>query len=240
MSHEPSDFLNELQAPLTQLASDLVFLRNRLDSLSPDDIRNALDLCVSHVKQMRQLVGSLDGFAGQPTPSYMIADIHDIIRDAISVVNEDADRHCVRITLTAAPMLVRCDMDVGMMRQVLMNLLRNAIEAMPHGGAINIRTHLRNGRTSTPPVVLIQIGDTGTGITSADLRRIFRPRYSTKRRGIGMGLPYCRQAVEEHGGQIRITSPGVDQGTIVTVSMPVRSSRPTGDKPPQPQQQPSA
>ena len=229
-AHAAADVLNELPSPLTQLASDLLFIRNRADALRPDDLRAALDLCIGHVKQMRQLVGSLEGFGGQPTPNYVIADIHDIIRDAISVVSEDLERQCVRLTLSAAPMLVRCDLDVGIMRQVLINLLRNAIEAMPHGGAITVRTSVRNGRPAAVPVVLIQIGDSGVGISSADLRRVFRPRYSTKRGGIGLGLPFCRQAVDEHGGQIRITSPGIDQGTVVTVSIPARSCRPIADK----------
>ena len=227
--HAANSVLNELPAPLTQLASDLLFIRNKLGSLRPEDVREALDLCLNHVKQMRQLVGSLEGFGGQPTPRCVIAEVHDIIRDAISVISDEIERHNVRITLTAAPMLVRCDLDVGIMRHVLVSLLRNAIEAMPHGGAVTIRTNVRNGRMGAPTVVLIHIGDTGVGITSADLRRVFRPRYSTKRRGIGMGLPFCRQAVEEHGGQVRISSPGVDQGTVVTVSLPVRSARPLTD-----------
>jgi signal transduction histidine kinase len=68
-------------------------------------------------------------------------------------------------------------------------------------------------------LVFVEIADTGVGISEADLRLVFRPLFSTMPRGTGLGLSFCRQAVEEHGGEIRLASRGRDRGTIATVSL---------------------
>jgi signal transduction histidine kinase len=68
----------------------------------------------------------------------------------------------------------------------------------------------------------IEIADTGAGIAEADLRKVFRPLFTTKLRGAGLGLAFCRQAVEEHGGEIRLSSRGRGHGTVAVISLPVR------------------
>jgi signal transduction histidine kinase len=74
----------------------------------------------------------------------------------------------------------------------------------------------------TGPAAIIDVLDTGVGILQPDLRRVFRPLFSTKPRGAGLGLSFCRQTVEEHGGLITLRSPGRDRGTHVTISLPLR------------------
>ena len=74
----------------------------------------------------------------------------------------------------------------------------------------------------SPAVVLIEIADSGVGIVESDLRRVFRPLFTTKPRGAGLGLSFCRQAVEEHGGEIHLMSRGRDRGTVALVSLPIR------------------
>jgi signal transduction histidine kinase len=115
-------------------------------------------------------------------------------------------------------------MDVRAIRQVLLNLLRNAMEAMPQGGRIEIGTSYRPPDRHGPATVLIEIADTGVGIPESDLRRVFRPLFSSKPRGAGLGLSYCRQVVEEHGGEIHLMSRGRDRGTVAFVSLPVRQT----------------
>jgi signal transduction histidine kinase len=92
---------------------------------------------------------------------------------------------------------------------------------MREGGRIWVSASL-SAADDGPGTVEIEIADTGVGIAEADLRRVFRPLFSTKRGGAGLGLSFCRQAVEEHGGEVRITTAGRGQGTTVCVSLPVR------------------
>ncbi|MCX6648981.1 MAG: PAS domain S-box protein [Candidatus Bathyarchaeota archaeon] len=103
--------------------------------------------------------------------------------------------------------------DAGLMRRVLDNLVANAVEAMPDGGEVTIRTSTGNG------VISIDVEDTGTGIPPDVAARLFGPFYSTKPKGLGLGLPFCKRAVEAHRGTLTFTSQkGV--GTTFTVTLP--------------------
>ncbi|MEQ8163820.1 MAG: ATP-binding protein, partial [Smithellaceae bacterium] len=94
--------------------------------------------------------------------------------------------------------------------QVILNIALNAIEAMPEGGTLTFRTF--KIKTGAGSAVGLIIGDTGCGITKESLKNIFKPFYTTKERGAGLGLAICRKIIKEHGGLINVKSaPG--QGT---------------------------
>ncbi|MFA5869754.1 MAG: sensor histidine kinase, partial [Candidatus Bathyarchaeia archaeon] len=95
------------------------------------------------------------------------------------------------------------------------NLVTNAVEAMPEGGRLAIRTSVENGN------VCIDVEDTGVGIPPEATPRIFDTFYSTKPKGLGLGLPFCRRAVEAHGGTLTFTSKK-GAGTTFTVTLPTR------------------
>jgi two-component system, NtrC family, sensor kinase len=102
--------------------------------------------------------------------------------------------------------------------------LKNAMEAMPLGGRIDVKTSYRAGAPHEPDAVVIEVADTGIGISESDMRKVFRPLFSTKPRGAGLGLSFCRQAVEDHGGAIRLATRGKDRGTVAIVSLPIRQA----------------
>lgn len=218
--------VRQIPAPLAGLASNLRFLRSAVDDLNAEEVKQAVDMSLLHIKQLRQLVGTIAGFQGHAPASFEIANLHDVIRNAVDAVSDEAGRQSVRVNLSLDRASIRCEMDVPMMRDTLVNLLRNAIEAMPDGGLLEVATRQRDGYGGRPPVVLIRVADTGVGIAPDNMRRIFRPLFSTKPRRLGLGLTFSRHAVEEHGGQIRLASAGPNQGTIATVSLPIRSARP--------------
>jgi signal transduction histidine kinase len=87
-----------------------------------------------------------------------------------------------------------------------------------------VRTTLRSAADGPLGSVLLEIADTGVGIAEADLRRVFRPLFSTKQRGLGLGLSFCRQTIEEHGGEIRLTSDGRGRGATAVIALPARQS----------------
>jgi signal transduction histidine kinase len=90
------------------------------------------------------------------------------------------------------------------MIQVMINIALNAIEAMPQGGNLTFRTS--KIETSAGLAVGITIRDTGTGISPDDVKNIFKPFYTTKERGVGLGLAICQKIIKEHGGSIRVKS----------------------------------
>jgi signal transduction histidine kinase len=103
--------------------------------------------------------------------------------------------------------------DYEQIKTCFSNLMINAVQAMPDGGALNVTLHPNDTH------LRIEFADNGPGIAAENLAQIFEPYYSTKETGIGLGLPLTKKIIEEHGGQISVASePG--QGTTFTVTMP--------------------
>jgi signal transduction histidine kinase len=221
MGQLAAGLLHEVSNPLASLGSNLLFVRDALPAGSNAALTQALDASLDQLEQMRQLLGTLSRLPGRTAPRYEIADAHQVIRQCVTFVSREAERRGVSILATSSTMAATCEIDVRLIKQVLLNLLKNAMDAMPNGGSITIRT-AQHTPEHEPAVIEIEVADTGTGIAECDLRRVFRPLFTTKHRGAGLGLSFCHQAVEEHGGSIRITTGGKDHGTTVGFSLPVR------------------
>ena len=224
MGQLAAGILHEVANPLAGIGSNLSFVRSALADGAPADVTLALETSLDQLDQMRQLLGTLSGFPGRTAPRFELADLHELVRRSIAFVEKDAERRRISIAVSFAMPSVACEMDARLIRQVLLNLLKNAMEAMPAGGRLEIRTSYRAGRPRQPASVGIEITDSGAGIAEADLRRVFRPLFSTKPRGAGLGLSFCRQTVEEHGGEIRLTSRGKGHGATALISLPVRQT----------------
>jgi signal transduction histidine kinase len=209
--------LHEVSNPLAGLGSNLVFVRGAMQGQA-HRLEQALDVSLEQLDAMRQLLGTLSGFPGRGVPAFQPTNLLDVLRRSAAFIRNEAQRCNVRIESSLPSSSIVCDLDVRMIRQVVLNVLKNAIEAMPDGGRLDLRARVDE---HDPATVTVEIADTGTGIADADLRKVFRPLFSTKPRGAGLGLSFCRQTVEEHGGQIRLTSPGLDRGTVVTITLPL-------------------
>jgi signal transduction histidine kinase len=223
MGQLAAGILHEVANPLTSLGSNLIYVRSALSQLDNAEIGTALDVSLEQLEQMRQLLGTLSGLPGRPAPRYEAADVHELVRRSVTFVAKEAERRHVALGVHFAAAAVTCEIDVRLIKQVLLNLLKNAIEAMPHGGRVDVTTR-GTPDERTPHSVTIEIADTGVGIPESDLRKVFRPLFSTKARGAGLGLSFCRQAVEEHGGEIRLNSRGNGHGTVAIVTLPVRQT----------------
>jgi len=224
MGQLAAGILHEVANPLAALGSNLVFVRDVLDERS-HALHQALDVSLEQLNQMRQLLGTLSGFPGRTSPRFETANLVDIVRRSLAFVDTETQRRRIHVEVCEAAPRIACQMDVRLIRQVLLNVLKNAMDAMPDGGRIEVRILERvpYGGTGVASAI-IEIGDTGLGIADTDLRKVFRPLFSTKPRGAGLGLSFCRQTIEEHGGCIRVTSPGVGRGTLVTIILPLRQS----------------
>jgi PAS domain S-box-containing protein len=228
MGQLAAGLLHEVSNPLTSLGSNLLFVRNALPASASAAVTQALDASLDQLEQMRQLLGTLSSFPGRAAPRYQLADLHQVIRECLTFITRDSERRRIWLEVSLSPAVVICEIDVRLMKQVLLNLLKNAMEAMNDGGRLAVRTS-QVACEGEPGCVVIEIADSGVGIAESDLRRVFRPLFSTKCRGAGLGLSFCRQTVEEHGGTIVINSTGKDQGTTVCMSLPVRQPRKQDD-----------
>jgi PAS domain S-box-containing protein len=175
------------------------------------------DLQVLHRAGQRvaRIAASLRSFARQSGGEHVRVDVNTIVDELLLLMRKPlaSDNIRVRVTLDrAAPTVLG---DPTALHQVLMNLLTNAREAMPHGGEIRIETTA----AERPGWLRLRVADSGQGIPADELSKIFDPFYTTKRTGTGLGLSVTYGIVQEHGGTIAVQSqPGV--GTSFTVELP--------------------
>jgi signal transduction histidine kinase len=216
--------MHEVSNPLSGLGSNLLFIRQSLGESHAPEVLQALDTSLDHLDQMRQILGTLSSFPVRRAPQYDVSDLNAVVERSVAFMAREAERRRIELATSFSSPALACEMDVRLIKQVLLNLLKNAMEATPEGGRIDVRTCYRARRRNDPSAAVIEVADSGIGIMESDLPKVFRPLFSTKPRGTGLGLSFCRQAVEEHGGNIRLSSRGRGQGTVATISLPVRQA----------------
>jgi signal transduction histidine kinase len=152
-------------------------------------------------------------------------DVRALIRSVVAECDAVFEHRHIQLTVQGDVPLPKIQGDAGALHRVMLNLLRNAVDAMPHGGAILIRVGTELRPPGSPRAVWIEIGDTGPGIPDDLMTRVFEPGVTTKARtqGAGLGLAICRQIVWAHRGQLDLRSK-TGQGTIARVTLPIKAS----------------
>ncbi|MBU1878844.1 MAG: hypothetical protein KJ734_07830, partial [Chloroflexi bacterium] len=165
------------------------------------------------------IIASLLDFVRVKLPLRRQVDLNAVVQEALARTPiPDAPRIEVVWQLDAALPPILADPD--QLFQVLGNLILNSIQAMPGGGRLVVGTAMAG-----PEWVAVSVADSGVGIPSENLDKLFEPLFSTKAQGIGLGLPLAKALVEGHGGSIAVQSAGVPgQGSIFTVRLPLGMS----------------
>lgn len=211
---------HEINNPITGILLTATSMQE--DAVQGTKDRENLDLIVRETQRCRDIVRGLLDFARQAPFQPTSEDLAEVVRRAVQIVSAQAAlaRIPVRVEL---PDLPRVSIDAKQMQQVFLNLLVNALDAMPDGGAIRIDGRAENGD------VVIDVTDTGMGIPPEHRARLFEPFFSTKEsKGTGLGLAIVWGIVEQHGGRIDVQSV-VGRGTTFSVRVPV-GGRPKGER----------
>jgi signal transduction histidine kinase len=165
---------------------------------------------------LNSVIGGFSDFAKMPAPEFAQVSINDIVEQGASLFRAQLaspGRPPVTLTLDLDASLRAMRGDGEQLRGVVQNLLLNAIDAMPQGGAIRVVTR-RDGE-----VVRIDVADTGQGMTEEERRRLFTPYYTTKQHGTGLGLAIVQSVVADHGGKIWVESER-GRGAIFHIELP--------------------
>jgi len=156
----------------------------------------------------------------RPVPARLTpGDINQVIRETMDLLRPEIDNRGVALDLQLAADLPSAPIDAGQIKQALVNLIKNAIQAMTKGGRLTLRTH------SVSEGVIITVADTGGGIPQEKINRIFEPFYTTKKKGSGLGLMIVQRIIREHGGRIELES-RVSHGTTFRIWLPLRERHP--------------
>lgn len=176
--------------------------------------RESMSHIMEQVDRIVALVNQLLIYA-QPTPPRIAhVDIASVIQSALADFAPSINKHKVSLSVTVPPALPPIRGDGTMVRQVLNSLLANALEAMPDGGILSVAAAPKGKHVS------LSITDTGPGISPEQLKRLFIPFHTTKKQGLGVGLPLVRRVLERMNGEIEISSV-VGQGTRILIQLPL-------------------
>jgi two-component system sensor histidine kinase HydH len=181
----------------------------------PQDERNSsfAQRIVTETQRLEKLVSDLLAYAKSNQESLAKVDLCEVIAHSVALLRHEAEQFNVNL-ITDCPDGILTGGNRDRLGQVLLNLGKNAIQAMPDGGTLRITAAVAGKRA------IISVCDDGQGISQENMKRAFEPFFTTKARGTGLGLALCKKIVEEHGGEITVQSV-VGEGTAVSITIPV-------------------
>jgi len=205
---------HDLKNPLAALLGAAQVLEGELTRAQQQEF---LKLVVEQAQRIRTLVEKYERL-GRVEPILSRVHINDVVERVVAAQRSIAHDGC-EIRMDLARPLPECDADPDLIAGMLENLLRNAIEAMPRGGSLCVRTSTESN-VSGGLVVVVSVADTGEGIEARRAERVFDDFFTTKTTGSGFGLAFVKRVALAHGGSVSLTSQP-HQGTTVSVRLPV-------------------
>ncbi len=209
---------HEIRNPLTGVRTTVQFVDSKL---APEDPRHEdLQEVIKELDRIEQIIGDLLLFARPPEGHKVRAELNAVVERTLDSMDSQLREAEVEVRRNLSPDIPGFEFSPDSMQQVLLNLIRNALEAMPEGGRLRVTTTLRRFRSDRAPAAEIFVSDTGHGIPEDLLEQIFKPFFTTRHNGTGLGLPISAGIVRAHGGRItaRNRRPG---GATFRVSVPL-------------------
>ncbi len=204
---------HEIRNPLSALKGYAVVLKEAFDKSSEN--YQMADMITREADRLNRVVSDMGELARPVAISKEPVNLEAVIRDSLSLIGRETDLHNVSVETALDPDAPEIHADPDKLRQVLLNLVLNAVQAMKGSGTLTIKlSRDQSGRN-----LIIEVADTGEGISREDRPDIFEPYFTTKQSGTGLGLAVVRNIVKAHQGEIKVSSePG--RGTVVRVILP--------------------
>jgi len=199
------------------------------DEINPgnDEGKRLVTSIISEVDRLTEITETYLRFARLPKPKLEREDLGAIVTGVLEFSRAELSQAGIALDLDVAPGLPEVAADEAQLRQALLNLVRNAKEAMRASGRLRVRVEAADGPEAggAAPTVRVTVQDSGAGIPRENLEKIFDPFFSTKERGTGLGLALVQQIVVEHGGRVDVAS-GADEGTTFSLTFPALAASP--------------
>jgi PAS domain S-box-containing protein len=207
---------HELRNPLGAISNAVYFLNMALEEPDPD-VKETLEILQKEVRTSEMIISSLLDFARTKPPTRRKVDINDVVQEALSRTTVPENVEVVSQLDGTLPIILA---DPDQLGQVFGNIILNAIQAMPEGGQLVVKTSEVSEKLPKSEWVAVSFTDTGVGIAEENLGKLFEPLFTTKAKGIGLGLAVTKTLVQGHGGTIEVQSE-LGKGTTFTVQLPI-------------------
>ena len=202
---------HEIRNPLGSIKGAVEILK---DDYSPDEAKyEFIQILLKESDRLNHIVQEFLGFAQPKQPELHETDVNEAIESVLILTTQEARKSGVAIKRRLDASIGKRNLDAGLLKQAFLNIILNAIQAMPAGGTLTVESGLRNN------TIEVKITDTGIGIPEENRKKLFSPFFTTKKNGTGLGLAITYRIIENHRGRIDVTSePG--KGTTFTVKIP--------------------
>ena len=211
-----SSIAHELRNPLVPIGGFARIIHKKLEEGSP--IKKYAEIIIKEIDRLERLLHDLLYYTKEVKPVMQPANLNEIINELIILYEDTFNERKIKVDARISPEIPLITLDPTQIKQSLMNLLYNAIQAMPDGGILTIESRMEEREGIHYASVYIH--DTGCGIPDEVMKRIFDPFYTTKIHGLGLGLTLTKNIIELHGGEIEVKSEG-GKGTTFKISLPI-------------------
>ncbi|MFQ5717357.1 MAG: nitrogen regulation protein NR(II), partial [Nitrospinales bacterium] len=220
MGEMAAGIAHEIRNPLGGIELFASLLRKDLKD-DPEKKQIAEHICAG-VKNMDRIISSILLFAKSPEPSRQKCEINGLLNELLESPSSVAFPDDIKIVRQFSPGELFGNGDRALLKQVLLNVLRNAVQALPAGGELRLATQGSESSAAygnRRSLVIITVSDTGGGIPPENLAKIFNPFFTTRERGTGLGLAIAHNIIKAHQGTIEVDS-RAGQGTTFTIKIP--------------------
>lgn len=205
---------HEIRNPLSSIKGIASYFKNKFDEDSSD--KEMASVMIHEVDRLNRVISELLEFARPTDIKLKETDVNSLIEHSVRLIEKEASTKNIEIKLDLSQQPLPADIDSDRFSQCLLNLYLNSLQAMEKGGQLNIKNSIADDNH-----IIIEIKDTGSGIKTENLNKIFDPYYTTKTKGTGLGLAIVHKIIEAHKGNIRVRSV-TGQGTTFIISIPAK------------------
>jgi len=213
---------HEIRNPMTAIRGFAQRIKKRLQNT--EMVKKYLDIIISETDRLGEVIQSVLDFGKKPVIQKQSAQIDSIIDEALMILDGQIRDKSLTIRKNIVPALPEVMLDKGQIKQVIINLLQNAVDVTPYGQMMAVEA------AENKAELLIQVTDSGNGIAPEIDDKIFDPFFTTKLHGTGLGLAMAQRIVEEHGGAIDVVNLP-EKGAAFTVRLPVKVDPASGNGP---------
>ncbi|MDP3729277.1 MAG: ATP-binding protein [bacterium] len=212
---------HEIRNPLGVIRNSIYFLNIKFKESIDEKVRRHMEILETEIDSCDKIISDVLEFARTRPPSLTEAEINSVVEAVLSKTNIPKT---IKVQADLGENLPKINIDIAQVKQVFSNIISNAIEAMPKGGELRVTTSLIDSFIS------IALKDTGVGIPKENIDKLFTPLFSTKTKGLGLGLAACQNIISAHHGKIEFESQE-GQGTAFIIKLPITPKVGTGQVP---------